>query len=74
MVSSLLNYLLKSASRVSLLYIQMFLFQYGAGFKSYEYEQISGACGEEFERFLKNCTPQYAKSLHFTQDFEFENW
>ncbi|WP_417455892.1 hypothetical protein [Kordiimonas sp.] len=69
-----LEYLLKSGSRTAALYIQMFLGQFFNGFNSWEYDQVDGACGEEFDRFLDNCSPTYCRSLHFIQDFEFEDW
>jgi hypothetical protein len=70
----LLVYMLRQGARVSALYIQMLVVRYGIDFLSWEYDQVKGARGAVFKRFLRNCTPEYAKSLHFQGRFEFENW
>lgn len=66
--------LLKQACRVSALNIQLLLTKHHTGFNSYEYDQVIGAVGGMFKRFLKNCTPKYGRSLHTKARFSFENW
>jgi hypothetical protein len=73
-MAEILTYLLGRACRIAALYIQMLLVRYSDGFLSDEYAQVREARGAEFKRFLRNCTSEYAKSLHSTGKFEFENW
>ena len=69
-----LLHLLNHSCRVGALYVQAFLGAFNKGFKSHEYSAIEGAYGCEFERFLANCTPAYALSLHLTGPFRLATW
>jgi hypothetical protein len=71
---TLLLLLLNHLCRVGVLYVQAFVGTFNEGFKSYEYSAIEGAYGPEFERFLSNCTPDYALSLHLSGPFRLASW
>lgn len=70
----MLKNLLFQACRVATLSMQALLGRYCEGFYSYEYESIENGCGEEFDRFLENCTIAYSLKLHLTGDFALNNW
>lgn len=66
--------LLHHASRSSTIYIQALIKKYCNEFKSYEYEAIEDAYGEEFDKFLENCTMTYALLLHKQGKFSLNKW
>ncbi len=61
--------LLRHACRVACLYVQIILKWYSPGFMSEDYINMCNANGEEFDRFLKNCTLDYIFNLHQASDF-----
>ena len=72
-ISVLIN-LLHHASRSATIYIQALIKKYCNEFMSYEYDAIEGACGEEFDYFLENCTMPYVLSLHMQGIFSLHKW
>lgn len=70
----LLTQLLGRAVRVTGLYIQLLLIQFGGNFNSDEYRSIDGSEGLAEEFFIENCKPEYCARLHFVGKFGFENW
>ena len=70
----MLENLLFHACRVATVAMQGLLGKYCNGFHSYEYESIENAYGEEFDRFIENCTIRYSTKLHLKGDFTLNNW
>lgn len=63
--------LLLHSCRLGALFMQILIGKYNYGFKSYEYHQIEGAYGSEFDYFIANCTNEYIGKLHIEGGFSF---
>ncbi|MXY25150.1 MAG: hypothetical protein F4Y45_11595 [Acidobacteria bacterium] len=66
--------LLFHACRLATVCMQGLLGQYCKEFRSHDYKSIENAHGEEFDRFLDNCTIGYSAKLHLKGDFTLGNW
>lgn len=61
--------MLRHACRVSALYMQIILRWFSTGFESYEYRNIQGGNGREYDRFIEKCTLEYVQNLHMKSEF-----